>query len=125
MPKLYELDDINECKGKFEKNWTYCIVNFQINNDTKSDIFDYIMKFSSESKRHLRHDKLIRGVCLNSCALKSAVKEDKAKIIDECLNKDLKTKFNLSGQTKINYCLDEQDEHRKTEDRLGKFLIKF
>lgn len=64
---LYRFDDYEKCFGLYEPAALYCVVNSFIKPDTKSHLYNLIDKFSSNRKQHLRHDKLQRGICINSC----------------------------------------------------------
>lgn len=67
MPMLYRFDDYEKCFGLYESKALYCVVNSFIKPDGKSQLYKFIDKFSSNRKQHLRHDKLQRGICINSC----------------------------------------------------------
>lgn len=68
MPNLYQFDDFEKCLGDInEKTTLYCVVNSYIKPDANSELYNLIANFSSNRKQHLRHDKLQRGLCLNSC----------------------------------------------------------
>lgn len=67
MPKLDKFDDYNECFGVFREEAKYCYVRTYIKPNLSSDLYKFIAEFSSNEKQHLRHDKLNRGICLNSC----------------------------------------------------------
>lgn len=69
MPKLNLLDDYDECMDSYKDDAKYCYVKSIIKPPAHpSVVFDYIKEFSSNVKQHYRHDKLVRGICLNKCA---------------------------------------------------------
>lgn len=67
MPMLYNFDDYEQCMGLFEDEALYCVVNSYIKPDDTSNLYNYMMEFSSNGKQHFRHDKLQRGLCTNTC----------------------------------------------------------
>lgn len=67
MPMLYRFDDYEQCMGFYEDEALYCVVNAFIKPDPSSDVYKFIQEFSSNQKQHFRHDKLHRGLCVNSC----------------------------------------------------------
>lgn len=71
MPMVFRFDDYEQCMGIYENEALYCVVNTHIKPDKKSDLYKFIMEFSSNKKQHFRHDKLQRGLCINGC--KSAI----------------------------------------------------
>jgi hypothetical protein len=69
MPKLNLLDDYDECMDVYKYEAKYCYVKSIIKPPVHSSpVFDFIKEFSSNAKQHYRHDKLVRGICLNKCA---------------------------------------------------------
>ena len=68
MPRLNELDDYDECMGVYQEKAKYCYVKSIIKPpDYSSELYNFIVEFSSRSKQHYRHDKLARGICVNKC----------------------------------------------------------
>lgn len=67
MPELNRFSDYDECMAVFEKEAKYCFVKTAIKPDETSELYRFIRDFSNKKKQHFRHDKLNRGVCLNSC----------------------------------------------------------
>lgn len=67
MPILNKLDDYDACMEVHKEKARYCIVRTAIKPDLSSENYNFIVEFSSRKKQHYRHDKLIRGVCLNTC----------------------------------------------------------
>ncbi|CRK96295.1 CLUMA_CG009715, isoform A [Clunio marinus] len=67
MPDLYRFDDYEQCLGADYEESTYCVVNSYIKPAKSSDLYQIIEEFSSNFKQHLRHDKLQRGLCIQSC----------------------------------------------------------
>ena len=69
MPKLNELDDYDACLGIFKAKAKYCYVKSIVKPPNhKSELYNFIRKFSARTKQNYRHDKLARGICLNKCA---------------------------------------------------------
>lgn len=126
-PKLYELDDFNECKGKFQ-DWKYCVANFHIRNKSHSKIYDFIMELSSESKRHLRHDRLMRGICMNDCTTIVNCGNISTDIITECLNERhsaaMSHKFDGFVLTNLSYyCIDSTTQAEHETDFMANFVV--
>lgn len=67
MPKLYQFDDFKQCSETYREKALYCIVNSRIKPDEDSELYRFIEVFSRNLKQSLRHDKLQRGLCMNSC----------------------------------------------------------
>lgn len=67
MPPLNFFEDYDECMGVHGSGATYCYVQTIITPDKSSDIYQQIETFSSLKKQHFRHDKLTRGICIDSC----------------------------------------------------------
>lgn len=67
MPMIYRFDDYEQCMGIYESEALYCVVNSYIKPDAKSELYEFIMDFSKNTKQHFRHDKLQRGLCVNTC----------------------------------------------------------
>lgn len=67
MPDVYKFDDFDNCLGLYGSEATYCVASSFIKPDNNSELYKAIESFSSKTKQHLRHDKLQRGICLNSC----------------------------------------------------------
>ena len=55
-------------------NSHYCVVNSFIKPKNTSYLYNQIKEFSNQTKIHLRHDKLQRGLCINKCELKLQMK---------------------------------------------------
>jgi hypothetical protein len=68
MPHLNKFDDYDECMDVYKDQAKYCYVRSAIKPDGNSEIYKFIAEFSSNVKQHFRHDRLTRGVCINSCA---------------------------------------------------------
>ncbi|XP_055708626.1 nose resistant to fluoxetine protein 6-like isoform X1 [Phlebotomus papatasi] len=66
MPKLYLMDDYDRCLDEYNAS-TYCIASSIIKPNATSALWEYIEKFSSNKKKHFRHDRLQRGICINLC----------------------------------------------------------
>lgn len=67
MPPLNKFDDFESCMRSYKDEARYCYVRAAIKPDPTSDIYNYIEQFSSLKKQHFRHDKLTRGICINTC----------------------------------------------------------
>lgn len=67
MPILNKLDNYDECMQVYNEKAKYCLVRTAIKPDPSSELYNFIVEFSSRKKQHFRHDKLLRGVCLNNC----------------------------------------------------------
>lgn len=68
MPELNKFSDFDACMGVFSKEAKYCYVKTALKPDESSELYKYIREFSNMKKQHFRHDKLARGVCLNTCS---------------------------------------------------------
>lgn len=67
MPMLYKTDDFDGCMEVYDREARYCFVKTYIKPDPSSEQYNDIAEFSSKYKQHFRHDKLTRGICINSC----------------------------------------------------------
>lgn len=67
MPSLNEFESYDKCLGSYYEEAKYCFVKTYIKPDETSELYNYIRNFSSMGKQHFRHDKLARGICMNSC----------------------------------------------------------
>ena len=67
MPNLNKVESYDACLGTYEEEAKFCYVKTYIKPDDTSELYNYIRNFSSMVKQHFRHDKLVRGVCMNSC----------------------------------------------------------
>lgn len=91
MPTLNKFDNYDACIDVYKEKARYCIVRTAIKPDSSSNLYNFIIEFSSRKKQHFRHgkrfetlnlrkdvadhfrsvaslsDKLLRGVCLNTC----------------------------------------------------------
>lgn len=60
------MDDYDLCMD--QDNLTiYCITTVIIKPNVTLDLWEYIDQFSRNRKKHFRHDRLQRGVCVNKC----------------------------------------------------------
>lgn len=66
MPKLYLMDDYDLCMDK-DNLTIYCITTVIIKPNASLELWEYIDQFSRNRKKHFRHDRLQRGVCVNKC----------------------------------------------------------
>lgn len=64
---MNKFDDFDACMQVYEEKARYCYVRTAIKPDLSSQLYNYIAEFSSMQKQHFRHDKLTRGICLNTC----------------------------------------------------------
>lgn len=67
MPKLYLMDDYDLCMDQPDNLTVYCITTIVIKPNETLALWDYIYEFSRNRKKHFRHDRLQRGVCVNRC----------------------------------------------------------
>lgn len=67
MPELNKFEDYESCLETYESEARYCYVRTAIKPDTSSELYNFIKSFSDKKKQHFRHDKLTRGVCINTC----------------------------------------------------------
>jgi len=65
MPALYQLDDYDLCLDN--QAGTYCLVYVEILPNASSALWHQIDQVSQDSKHRFRHDRVFRGVCLESC----------------------------------------------------------
>ena len=139
MPVMNYFDSFEKCpapKGKYEKMVPYyCVLNVFIDEPTpQSRLFGFMKKFSSDSNKHFKHDKLKRGVCMQTCVelhefldqRAMDYKNDDTPIVEEglrpdiglmriynrlcniCINRNLDEKFKLRAKTSIDYCLEKE-----------------
>jgi hypothetical protein len=66
MPALNKFEDYDSCLETYQDKARYCYVKTAIKPDS-SELYTFIKEFSDKKKMHFRHDKLARGVCINSC----------------------------------------------------------
>lgn len=67
MPPLNKFDEFDACLQVYGDKARFCYVRTAIKPDPSSKLYNFIAKFSSRKKQHFRHDKLTRGVCINTC----------------------------------------------------------
>lgn len=67
MPPVYRFDDFEQCMGIYEDKALYCVANTFIKPDATSELYGKIREFSQNKKQYFRHDKLQRGICINTC----------------------------------------------------------
>ncbi|XP_017050320.1 nose resistant to fluoxetine protein 6 isoform X2 [Drosophila ficusphila] len=89
MPALYQLDDYDLCLDR--PSGTYCMVYVEILPNASSTLWHQINEVSQDAKHRFRHDRVFRGVCLETCKekLMDAVEwgeYEKAEILDAELN---------------------------------------
>lgn len=69
MPKLYLMDDFDLCMDQPDNVTVYCIATVIIKPNITLALWEYIDEFSRNRKKHFRHDRLQRGVCVNRCSV--------------------------------------------------------
>lgn len=67
MPTLNRFDNYHECMGTFGEDALYCVSDTFIKPDNDSKLYKFIKEYSKDTKKHFRHDNLVRGLCVNSC----------------------------------------------------------
>lgn len=67
MPPLNKFEDFDACLQVYGDDAKFCYVRTAIKPNPSSQLYKFMMKFSSNQKQHFRHDKLTRGVCINTC----------------------------------------------------------
>lgn len=67
MPKLYLMDDFDLCMDQPENLTVYCIVTVIVKPNQTLPLWEYMDAFSRNRKKHFRHDRLQRAVCVNKC----------------------------------------------------------
>lgn len=60
------MDDFDLCMDQ-DNMTVYCITTVIIKPNATLPLWDYIDEFSRNRKKHFRHDRLQRGVCVNKC----------------------------------------------------------
>ncbi|XP_058833864.1 nose resistant to fluoxetine protein 6-like [Topomyia yanbarensis] len=68
IPNMYKYDDYDRCMQEFDVKAVFCLVDTTIKPNTTATIWPLIQKFSNDSKRSFRHDRLQRGLCMNWCS---------------------------------------------------------
>lgn len=67
MPTLNRFDNYHECLGTFGNEAVYCVADTFVKPDQDSEVYKFIKEFNKDTKKHFRHDNLVRGLCVNSC----------------------------------------------------------
>ncbi|XP_029725442.2 nose resistant to fluoxetine protein 6-like [Aedes albopictus] len=67
LPKLYKYDDFDRCLQEYDTKAVYCIIDTHIKPNISATIWPLIEKFSNDTKRSFRHDRIQRGLCMNLC----------------------------------------------------------
>ncbi|XP_053686956.1 nose resistant to fluoxetine protein 6-like [Sabethes cyaneus] len=67
LPSLYKYDDFDRCLQEFDTPAVYCLVDTTIKPNSTALIWPLIEKYSNDTKRSFRHDRLQRGICMNWC----------------------------------------------------------
>lgn len=68
MPRLHLMDDFDLCMDQPHNLTVYCIATVILKPNTSLPLWEYIDEFSRNRKKHFRHDRLQRGVCVNRCS---------------------------------------------------------
>uniref|UniRef100_A0A182QFB6 Acyltransferase 3 domain-containing protein n=1 Tax=Anopheles farauti TaxID=69004 RepID=A0A182QFB6_9DIPT len=89
MPKLWQMDNYDECLGSSEPDEpaaVYCTATVVLKPDNRSDLWTLIEEFSSDYKRHFNHRVLKWGVCIERCqkaVAKLSPSERKALLVEK------------------------------------------
>ena len=67
MPKLFSYEDYDKCVDETDNEPPYCLVRTIIKPENSSKLWQFIEKFSNDTKRHFRHNNLDKGICVNRC----------------------------------------------------------
>lgn len=98
MPMVYHFDDYEQCMGIYEGQALYCVANTYVKPDASSKLYNYIMEFSANKKQHFRHDKLQRGLCINTCQkVLKKLKRNAEKYFVKIFPMDSKVNFDLTN----------------------------
>ncbi|XP_017077600.1 nose resistant to fluoxetine protein 6 isoform X2 [Drosophila eugracilis] len=86
MPALHHLDDYDLCLDS--SSGSYCLVYVEILPNASSSLWNQINELSQDSKHRFRHDRLFRGVCLETCKqslgfLSDSIELGRGAIMDE------------------------------------------
>lgn len=67
MPTLNQFDNYLECMGLYGIDALYCVADTFIKPDPDSELYNFTVEYSKDTKRYFRHDNLVRGLCVNTC----------------------------------------------------------
>ncbi|XP_062550046.1 nose resistant to fluoxetine protein 6-like isoform X2 [Armigeres subalbatus] len=67
LPQLYKYDDYDRCLQQLDTKAVYCIVDTTIKPNASATIWPLIEKYSNDTKRSFRHDRIQRGLCMSGC----------------------------------------------------------
>lgn len=67
MPLLHRTEDVDRCLFPTNDLNVFCVVFTLIAPDNTSALWNQIETFSSDLKRHFRHDFIHSGICLKTC----------------------------------------------------------
>lgn len=101
MPVLNRFDNYHECLGTYGDEAVYCVADTFTKPDESSELYKLIVKYSSDTKKHYRHDNLVRGLCVNTC------KEKIAKLGYEA-EKYFVEKFPIDSKARLSLMLIDQ-----------------
>ncbi|XP_075984171.1 uncharacterized protein LOC142981915 [Anticarsia gemmatalis] len=62
MPKLFHLDDMEECLAS--PRGAFCLGTFELQPSTNEPLFDLVQRYST--KQYFNHTKMYRGICVSS-----------------------------------------------------------
>uniref|UniRef100_A0A1Y9IS55 Acyltransferase 3 domain-containing protein n=1 Tax=Anopheles merus TaxID=30066 RepID=A0A1Y9IS55_ANOME len=99
MPKLWQMDDYDECLESPEPDdppGVYCGLSVVLKPNNRSELWKLIEEFSSDYKRHYNHQVLKRGVCIRRCqkAIEKLSPAERNALTVEPFPIDVRYKFN-------------------------------
>uniref|UniRef100_A0A336LKH3 CSON009729 protein n=1 Tax=Culicoides sonorensis TaxID=179676 RepID=A0A336LKH3_CULSO len=85
MPPMYHTDDYESCLFSTDELNIFCVVHAIIKPDNSSSVYNQVIEFSSDTKKHFAHDLLYIGHCLNKCEkdLEKLSEEEREDLYDE------------------------------------------
>lgn len=66
LPTLNLYDNFQECLGLYPGG-DYCVVDTMIKPDYDSKLYNEIIDYNKDVKKHFRRDMLTRGLCIERC----------------------------------------------------------
>lgn len=80
--------------GLYGVDAIYCVADVVVKPDTDSDLYKFISEYNKDTKRHYRHDNLVRGLCVNTCQeIVGKLEINEENILTEKFSIDLKVSF--------------------------------